>query len=89
MNEKQLVKKLQSIRDGIEGDNFTWENITSLIDDIEDIASETDLTKRLLAIRGGIEGDNFTWENITSLIDKIRKNGFAQDPKFEQPRFKV
>lgn len=35
MNEKQLIKKLKEIQNGIESDNFTWENIYYLIEEIE------------------------------------------------------
>lgn len=35
MTKEKIIKRLEEIRDGIDGDNFTWENITQLIKDIK------------------------------------------------------
>ncbi len=36
MSKKEIIKELKRIQRGIESDNFTWENIQSLIKKLED-----------------------------------------------------
>lgn len=72
MKTNKLIEEIKEIQESIEGDNFTWENLYYLIEDIK-AGKNPDVVAELRRISSQVESDRFTVGNIRYLLNKLAK----------------